>query len=787
MDRADHADSNASFGSLLRRYRAATGLSQDELAERAELSVRGLRYLERDLRRPYRDTVQRLAGALFLSPAERALLSAAARPAAMPQSDAAMGPANVPIPAGPLIGRERELREVVDLFHRDGVRLVTLTGSGGVGKTRLAMGVATELKPAFRHDTAWVPLVEVDDWKLVPSVVARGLGLSLTGSREPPEAVTAWLRTRHLLLLLDNFEHVAAAAAFISKLLEDCPHLKVLVTSRVPLRIRGEQEFPVAPLRVPGLASNESVYAIAANPAVDLFLRRAQAVKPEFVLSEANAAAVAAICRKLEGLPLAIELAAARIRVLPPAAMLNRLDYRLAFLTGGGPDLPLRQRTMRAAIAWSHALLSEPEQLLLRRLAVFAGSSDFQAIEAVCQPTTDLETSILDVIESLHQSSLVRLDDAAEDEPRFSMLETVREYAREQLDACRETELIRQRHAEYFLLLAESAAKEPHAPAQTAGLHVLGAHHDNLRAALTWCIETNATELGLRLGGSLWQFWYIRGYATEGRMHLAKLLQLPGAERTKRPRAGALLGAGQLAHSQGDYTSARTLLTESVALYRDVDDQYGVAAALLATGFCARVQEDDIAAQKLLHEALHLSRSIGYDFITAASLHHLGMVAVAQDDVLVAASLLEDSLERYRELGISRNIAQVYLTLADLNMGDGDRTRAYTCLQNALELMLEVGEKLGVPHALDSYAQLAFEEGRADRAARLAGAGAGLRESIGVLPWPVVQRGRQEWLLRVRAALGDEAFLRAWHEGESSPVEEAIAYALEDATATYAG
>jgi tetratricopeptide (TPR) repeat protein len=471
--------------------------------------------------------------------------------------------------------------------------------------------------------------------------------------------------------------------------------------------------------------------------------------------------------------------------VLPPAMMLSRLEHQLTFLTGGGPDLPFHQRTMRATIAWSHALLGSAEQQLFRRLAVLVGRSHLVAIETICNVEGRQDNSVLDLVESLHRASLLRVAKGDDQEPRFSMLEVVREYALEQLNAADETEPLRLRHAEYFVQLAESAAKEPYAPPQARGLHVLGQNYDDLRAALIFCIEKNATDLGLRLGGALWQFWYVRGYAAEGRMHLAKLLELPGAERIQRPRAGALLGAGQLAQTQGDFASAQTLLTESLAIYRVVDDQHGVAAALLASGFCARVQDDYVRAQVLLYEALDLSRSIGFDFITAASLHHLGMIAVAQNNLDVAQSLLEQSLSVYRELRVSRNLAQVYLTLADLSRRNGDRTGAYSCLQHALEMMIEVGEKLALQHALDTYAQLASEEGRAHRAARLAGAGARLRESIGVLPWPILQRGREEWLSPVRAALGDQAFEQSWKEGEGMTLDQAIAFAVGDVTVTY--
>jgi len=775
----------ASFGGLLRQYRAAIGLTQEELAERAELSVRGLRYLERDLRRPYRDTAQRLAESLRLEPAEctRLIGAARARTATLVTQSELAGRRALPVPPGPLIGREHELRAVSDLVRRDDVRLVTLTGVGGVGKSRLALGVAAGLHPDFSDVIAWVSLVGLNEPNLVPSAIAQTLGLVATGSVTVQHALRRWFANREVLLLLDNFEHLVAAAGFISELVAACPRLKILVTSRVPLGLRTEHEFQLSSLRPPDVSGTFSVYAIAANPAVDLFTRRAQAIKPDFVLTAKNAAAVAAICHRLDGLPLALELAAARIRVLPPGAMLQRLAHRLTFLTGGGPDLPARHRTMRETIAWSYDLLQPAEQQLFRRLAVFAGGCDLMAVERVCNVAGDLEPDVLDLIEALHRNSLLQMEDNADDEPRFAMLQTVREYALEQLATCDESQELRKYHAGYFVELAESGAEKFYTPAQAAWLDRLERDHDNFRAALRWCIEQNAAGMGLRLANALWMLWYVRGYPAEGRAHLGAVLALPGAAREQGPRAEALLAAGQLARTQDDCTAARTLLDESIALFRTSGNQRGVADALLCSGFVARVQEDYIRARSLLQDSLHLSQAIGYEFITAASLHHLGMIATdAEQDYALARSLLQESLTAYRTLGLPRFIAQVLLSLAELDLRDGDAGHASEQLEASLRMMVEVGEKLGLQHALDTYAQLSIDAGEADRAARLAGAAARLRERMGMSSWPVLQRGRNEWLGRVRAELGELAFQAAWAQGDAMTPEEAIACALREST-----
>src|SRR5438876_2376762 len=613
---------------------------------------------------------------------------------------------NLPAQATPLIGRKQEIQAVCALLRRPEVHLVTLMGTGGVGKTRLGLEVAADLLDEFADGAYFVPLAPISDPDLVVPTIAQVLGIKETGERPLLDLLKAYLRDKHMLLLLDNFEQILLAVTELSNLLADCLHLKVLVTSRAVLHIRGEHEFPVPPLALPDLTHLPGSEALAQYAAVALFLQCAQAARPDFQVTSANALVIAEICVRLDGLPLAIELAAARIKLLPPQALLARLDHRLQVLTSGAWDAPVRQQTLRNTLAWSYDLLDAEEQRLFRRLCVFAGGCTLEAVEGLSTALGERPAEVLDGVASLMDKSLLRQVEREGQEPRLLMLETIREYGLEVLASAGEMESTRRAHAAYYLRLSEDAELELGGPQQTVWLERLEQEHDNLRAALQWSLvqaegegareDGRSREIALRLGGALRVFWVVHGHISEGRHFLERALAArEGSEASVR--AMALNVTGHLAIIQSAYERAEPLCKESLALYRELEDQPGIAFSLFLLGSVSWTQGNMVAARTLTEEALAIGRQIDAMALTASSLFILGLVSSSQGEYARAHALFEEGLAIHRALGNKRGIAQILSQLAQvLFVSQADPARVSSLLEECLMDSQEVGFKEGI-------------------------------------------------------------------------------------------
>jgi non-specific serine/threonine protein kinase len=782
-------DKRPTFGALLRHYRLAAGLTQEDLASRAGLSARAITDLERGARRfPYEDTRRRLAEALGITDTERVSFEVAGqRP-----SPSARDHARPTLPASltSFIGRTRELITVKSLLTQAPVvgRLVTLTGSPGTGKTRLALQVAAALSGDFADGVWFVPLASIRDPSLVVSAIAHALGVREVRDQPLVERLITSLRARSALLVLDNFEQILAAAPLLTDLLGSCPGLEVLVTSRAALRLHGEREFLVPSLTLPEEGKLLTPEQALQYEAVRLFAERAQAVRSEFSLTEETAAAVAEICRRLDGLPLAIELAAARSKLLSPEALLARLGNRLAILVDGPRDRPARHRTMRSALDWSYELLEPAQQRVFRRLAVFVGGCTLEAATEVVLGPGQLgppSTDVLEGMASLVDNSLLRLVERQSSasrrsgpNSRLAMLESVRDYAWDRLIASGEVTALREQHAGFFQMLVSEAESELHAPEQTAWLDRLEDEIDNLRAMLRWSLDTGTPEPGLRAAGALWLFWTGRGYITEGRRWLAALLDLPGAAEETPGRGKALFTAGMLAWYQADHSPARTLHDGAMVTYQHLGDRHGVASAFFGLGQVALGQGDYTLARSLHTEALTLRRDLGDRWEIAFSLIQLGLVVHEQGDCATARALYEEGLGLRRQVGDHRGAEFALFGLAKVAQDQGDHALACSLYAESLAVADALDDRWGLAHAVAGFAELAAVRGQAERALLLAGAASGRLEAIGAALFPAWQTRFDLRLERARQELGHAASAAAWAAGRAMPPEQTITYAL---------
>ncbi len=729
----------------------------------------------------------------------------------------------LPVPRTPLVGREKELEALQQLLLDPSVRLVTLTGSGGSGKTRLAVEVGEKLAEHLEGRVHFVGLGSVSDPAMVPAAIAESLDIREAGGRSLIGLLRDYFRESGpspTLLLMDNLEHILPASSLVIELIEASRALKVLVTSRAPLRVYGEHEFPVSPLALPDSRELQSLEALNCNPSVVLFAQRAAAVKPDFKLDRENAPIVAEICARVDGLPLAIELAAARVKMLPPIRLLDRLESRLQLLTTGARDLPQRQQTLRNAIEWSYSLLNDAGQKLLCRLSVFWGGCTLEGAEAVCNTANDLGGDIFDLMSSLVDESLIQQRHHGKEEPRFRMLETIREYALERLRESGEEAATKRAHAAYCLVLAEEGNPELNDVDRAAWLARCDVEHDDFRAALDWLFQTKDVDWAFRLCLALFRFWDMREHLTEGRDLLEGLLQFAG-EKYPQERARVCQGLGALATAQGDFPAATHYLEQALAIYELFDDYSGIAVLLNSLGVLERdtgdydaaernftkslaywrkvndraaiarclhnlanvskIRGDYDGARSALFEAIQLFREIGDRRGAAWSLNQQGDVARERGDIAGARELYQQALLAFRQIGDAWGTARSLADLGSISCEIGDHESAHEAYRESLEIFTRLEHRRGIARVLEGLACAALARGDARRALAIAASAAHLREVISAPLPPAEHLNLDQRLVKAWKALNESEGKRVWAEGWEMPLATALRYSLENA------
>ncbi len=782
-------DAERSFGDWLRQRRKALDLTQDELAQQVGCSAITLRKLEAEERRPSKQIAERLAEVLQVASEERSAFLRFARgdPFAAPSTAIAESvkhggetPArshNLPIQLTSFVGREKEIGEVKRLLSTS--PLVTLIGAGGCGKTRLALQVAAGSVAEYPNGVWLVELAPLSDPALVLPTVAATQDLREVPDRPLAKTLADHLHPKSLLLVLDNCEHVIQACAELAEtLLRTCPNLKLLATSREALNIAGETALSVPSLSLPDVHRTTDVARMTQSEAVRLFVDRALAVKPDFHMTEANAPIVAQICLRLDGIPLALELAAVRVRALSLEQIAARLDDRFRLLAGGSRTALQRHQTLTALMDWSYDLLSEAERTVLRRLAVFWGGWTMEAAEAVCMGKGVEAAEVLNLLTHLVDKSLVVVDEH-KGVTRYRLLETIREYALRRLLESGEAETIRRQHASFFLILAEAVKLRD----ETWGVWLkrFVSEHDNLRAALDWAFETDP-DLGLKLVDVLGRFWFYSGYLSEGRGYLMRALEVTKAAGFTSRRAEVLHDAGRLAWQQGDYASARALLEESATLYREVGDKRFLALSLIFWGRIEAVLHGPQAALALQEEGIAILRGLGDlgKFYLANGLSYLGTSVAAQGDEETAHALQEESAALFREIGSKEFLATPLGYLGYLALRRGNYAEARSLFEESLRLW-RGSHQWGIAWRLEGFAGLAAKEGQPHRAVRLYGAAQALLDSVGARLDPIDRDGYDQYVIAAREQLGEAAFNANWAEGEALTMEQAVDLALDEA------